>query len=279
VGCGFAPLTVAPTGDRALELISQASPDLVLMDVQLPDWYPGDLCVEIRLAKPAIRIVLVAAADFDPAPTLLQAGISGCVSRDLPLAAWPGLLTYVMSGGTAFNRSVVESLLVATYSAQARQPHLSLGPLQIDLARRLVSYCGRSVRLTPREFALLICLARNTDHAVTFDQLLNEAWGYDANRGSPAQVRLYVARLRNKLISQARAPDFIHTEWGIGYRLQSEVLRRENLQTGQLPPANSNSAGLVGVVIGLVPAIHSLQSGLETGVEWAMLLARSSPIA
>jgi two-component system KDP operon response regulator KdpE len=125
-----------------------------------------------------------------------------------------------------FSRSLFESALAEGWSAQNRQPPVVIGALRIDQAQRLVLYDGRRVLLTPREFSLLTYLARNADQVVTVDQLLNEAWGYDANDGTPAQVRLYVARLRRKLLEDAQTPDFILTERGVGYRLHSETLRR-----------------------------------------------------
>jgi len=223
---GFAPLTIAPSGDTALDLFYQAAPRLVLVDLHLPDCNVIDLCVEMLLAQPAVKVVLLTETATEPPLALLHAGVSGCVHRTLPQKALPGLLLYILSGGTTFSLDVVETALAETWSTQQRQPLMTLGALRIDLSRRLILYGGQRVRLTPREFALLTCLARNIDHVVTFDQLLNEAWGYGENDGTPAQVRLYVARLRRKLLNDAQAPDFILTERGVGYRLHSEALHR-----------------------------------------------------
>jgi two-component system KDP operon response regulator KdpE len=223
---GFAPLTIAPSGDSALDLFYQVSPRLVLIDLHLPDCNVVDLCVEILLAQPAVKVVLMTESEAELPVAALHAGVSGCINRQLPLTAWPGLLLYIMSGGMAFNHSVVETVLAEAWSAQKRQPMVTIGSLRIDLARRLVVYGGRRIQLTPREFALLTCLARNMDRVVTFDQLLNEAWGYDADDGTPAQVRLYIARLRQKMLGEAQTPDFIHSERGIGYRLLGGALRR-----------------------------------------------------
>jgi two-component system KDP operon response regulator KdpE len=69
---------------------------------------------------------------------------------------------------------------------------------------------------------LLACLARNTGRVVTFDQLLNDAWGYDSEAGTESQVRMFVTRLRRKLVDDPQSPDFIVTERGVGYRLRSQ---------------------------------------------------------
>jgi DNA-binding response OmpR family regulator len=231
---GFAPLTVASTGKSALDLFYQVSPRLVLVDLCISDCNAIDLCVEMLQVQPATKIALIAENDSDLPPLAYQVGISACVSRELPFAAWPGLLVYILSGGMAFSRRAVDNLLAEAWTAQERQPHLTIGPLRLDLNRRRVLYDGRRIDLTPREFALLACLARNTDRAVTFDQLLNEAWGYTADDGTPSQVRLYIARLRRKLVEDVQAEDFIVTERGIGYRLHSSALRQANVRTDTL---------------------------------------------
>jgi DNA-binding response OmpR family regulator len=237
---GFAALTIAQSSDKALDLFHQAPPRLVLLDLQAPNCNAVDLCVEMLLAHPLVKIVLVSESTVEPPLAALHAGVSGCINRDVPAAAWPGLLTYVLNGGMAFNHSLMESILAEVWSAQKRQPLMAVGPLRIDLARRMVVYAGRRIPLTPREFALLTCLTRNTDRVVTFDQLLNEAWGYDADDGTPAQVRLYVARLRRKLTDVAQTPDFILTERGVGYRLHSSALHRATP-----PPAHFSRQGYV----------------------------------
>lgn len=235
---GFAPLTVVPTSDAALDLFYRVCPRLVLVDLHLPDHDVIDLCTEMLLAQPAIKVVLVAKPEAEPPLAALHAGISGCIKRDLPLTAWPGLLTYILGGGRVFHRGVFEAALAAAKSAQEGVPMMTVGPLQIDLAQHQVLYGGRRVLVTPREFALLACLVRNLDRAVPIDQLLNEAWGYDANTGTPAQVRVFIARLRRKLLEGVQAPDFILTERGVGYRLHSEVLRKANIRAERrmLPP-------------------------------------------
>jgi DNA-binding response OmpR family regulator len=228
---GFAPLTIAPTGESALELLRTACPRLVLVDQRLPDWNGLELCVELLQLQPLFKVVLVNDEEGGAPLTALQAGLAGCVARDLPLASWSGLLLYILNGGLAFQRTMIDSVLSEAWSAQKRQALIRIGHLQIDLARRLVVYAGRRIQLTPREFALFACLARNKDLVVPFEQFLTEVWGYEADDGTQAQVRLYVARLRQKLIDAIQLPDCILTERGIGYRLHSAALHRLNLQT------------------------------------------------
>jgi two-component system, OmpR family, KDP operon response regulator KdpE len=231
---GFAPLTIAPTGKSAFEFFQQTPPRLLLIDEQLADYDVLDLCTDVLAAHPMVKIIVVTAGDTAPPLSALQVGIAGCIPRDLPLAAWPGLLLYILNGGTAFNYNMMRSMLNEVRTAQKRHPLVTIGSLRIDLGRRVVLCAGRQVHLTPLEFALLACLTRNTDHVVTFDQCLNEVWGYKSDDGTPAQVRLYVARLRRKLIDAGQTPDLILTERGVGYRLHSGALHRTPAVSSQL---------------------------------------------
>jgi DNA-binding response OmpR family regulator len=222
---GFAPLLVAETGAHAIDLFYEVAPHLVLLDLSLADCNSIDLCSEMLHTQPGVKIILVADDAEQLALVALHVGVAGCIDRNFPLAEWPGVLAYVLNGGVVFSRGTIEVLLAQTRAMQKREPMISIGPLRIDLARRLVLYAGRHVQLTPREFTLLVCLARRMDHVVTTDQLLNEAWGYNAEDGTSAQVRLYITRLRRKLTDDAHTPDFILNERGVGYRLHSGVLR------------------------------------------------------
>lgn len=235
---GFAPLLMTASGDSALDRFYQNSPRLVLLDQHLADYNAIDLCIEMITAQPSVKIVLVAESDDQLPLAALHAGVAGCINYNFPVAEWAGVLTYVLNGGMAFNRNTVAALLTQAWTPQKRDPVISVGPLRIDLVRHLVIIAGRRIQLTPREFELLVCLARNIDRVVTFDQLLNEAWGYHNNDGTPAQVRLYIARLRGKLMGESKSPDFILTERGIGYRLYSEALRRGSLYPPPLAPIN-----------------------------------------
>jgi DNA-binding response OmpR family regulator len=130
-------------------------------------------------------------------------------------------LVYVYRGGAVFSQAVVEEVLAGARLAKTEAAVVTIGPLVIDVACRRVTLSGQHIFLTPREFALLACLARNVGRVVTFDQLLNEAWEYNSEIGTPSQVRLYITRLRRKLGDEPDSSGFIITERGIGYRLCS----------------------------------------------------------
>lgn len=225
---GFAPIMVAQTPSSALQLLEQVSPRLALIDLQLPDCNVIDLCRAMLAVQPQMKIVLMAEANSTLPPTALEAGVVGCLYRDLPIAAWPGLLAYIDKGGMAFRRSFIEDLLAQGENGQNGCALVKIGQLHIDFQQQLVLYDGLRIQLTPREFSLLTCLVRRRDQIVTFDEILADAWGYDPDLGDAAQVRLYVARLRNKLREGTARPNFIITQRGIGYRLQTGILSQAN---------------------------------------------------
>jgi two-component system KDP operon response regulator KdpE len=205
----------------ALSLCYEAQPDLVVLEARLPDAEGLTLCRMIQVSSPTTKVVLVT-NDASLQMTALQVGATGCISRDFPLSKWSTLLNYVNRGGAIFSQATIDEVLVQSSSVKTETHTVSVGTLTVDLSRRRVTLAGRGLHLTPREFALLACLAQNVGQAVTFDQLLNEAWGYDEEMGTEAQVRLYITRLRRKLGDDSQTFDFIISERGIGYRLCSQ---------------------------------------------------------
>lgn len=227
---GFAPLTIAPTGESALHLVQLTTPRLTLVDLRLADCNPLELCRRMLALQPTAKVLLVGDSVTPMPHAAVQAGVAGYVDRNLSPSAWVGLLSYILSGGTTFSRSVVEGVIAEAEHGQRHRgnfrSHVTIGQLVLDPSQRRTHYGEYAISLTPREFSLLLCLARNADHVVTFDQLLSDAWGYDEGHGTPAQVRLYVARLRQKLLADSVMPDCIVTERGLGYRLLSAPLQR-----------------------------------------------------
>lgn len=206
----------------ALRLFRQVNPDLVIIDASLPDADGLALGQLMQTLRPTVKIVLTATDDPSLQLAALHANASGCINRDLPVAEWVSLLTYIVNeGGVVFSQAVVEQVLVGAWLAKGSAVTVTVGPLVINIASRQVTLFEQPLFLTSREFALLACLARNVGRVVTFEQLLNEAWGYDAESGTPAQVRLYITRLRRKLGDDPDSPGYIITERGVGYRLRS----------------------------------------------------------
>jgi DNA-binding response OmpR family regulator len=218
---GFEWVSQAADMITALSLFDEACPDLVVSEAELPDTDSLALCQMIQTLNPTVKVVLVA-NDASMQMAALQAGAAGCINRDFPLFEWPSLLCYVNRGGAIFSQTVVDEVLARASRTKIEAPPISVGPLLVDMICRRVTLSGRRVNLTPREFALLACLARHVGRVVTFDQLLNEAWGYDSEMGTEAQVRMYITRLRRRLADDPQSPDFIVSERGVGYRLRNQ---------------------------------------------------------
>lgn len=110
-----------------------------------------------------------------------------------------------------------------------------VGDLEIDLAAQRVSFCGHRVRLSPVEFRLLACLAKRVGQMVNHAAILEEVWGWEAERGALAQVKSYIGRVRRKIEPDLRNPQYIISIPRQGYRLRNqrqwETDRREDVRS------------------------------------------------
>lgn len=249
---------VGAVGDAAsaLTLFRVVCPELVIIEAQLPDAEGLPLGQLIQTMHPTVKVVLVAADDASCPPTAIQNNVAGCINRDYPLHEWASLLTYIHSGGAVFSQSIIEEALVGAWLAKSEMPAVVVGPLMIDVIRRQVTLSGQRVNLTPREFALLACLACNVGRVVTFDQLLDEAWGYDSEMGTSVQVRMYITRLRRKLVDDPAAPDLIVSERGVGYRLRNQAQWQQKAKRNGSP--NLSSLRLSQLGSGVIVSLQSL---------------------
>ena len=180
-------------------------PDLLIVDLGLPDGDGIDVIRRVRTWSPVPIIVLSARTMEEQKVAALDAGADDFVSK--PFGS-PELLARVRA---ALRRSVRPAVL----------EKLSIGGAQVDLARRTASSNGQELHLTPLEYRVLECLARNSGMIVTQRQLLREAWGPDRS-GDTRSLRVCVRNLRAKLEPDPTRPKHIVTEAGLGYRLRVE---------------------------------------------------------
>lgn len=226
---GFELVGKVADAASAVTLLRHTKADLVILEARLPDVDGLILCQLIQVLHPKVSVVLTAKDHASLQLAALQANASGCINRDLPLAEWVNLLAYINKGGLVFSQAVVEETLAGASLAKTGVAPVIIGPLVIDVAGRLVKLSGQRLNLTPREFSVLACLARNVGRVVTFDQLLDEAWGYDEEMGTEVQVRVYIGRLRRKLVGNHQPSDFIVSERGVGYRLLNQRQWHQNV--------------------------------------------------
>lgn len=179
-------------------------PDLIMVDLGLPDRDGLSLIREIRSFSPMPILVLSARTMETDKIAALDAGADDYVAK--PFSA-PELLARVRA---ALRRNARGS---------DRLPRLRLGKVTVDLTTRTAQGREGALHLTPLEFRVMDCLARNAGIIVTQAQLIREVWGPD-RLGDTRGLRSYIKMLRQKLEPDPRQPRYLITEAGVGYRLQ-----------------------------------------------------------
>lgn len=205
LGEGGYRLKEVTTAAQALEALVSEPPDLVLLDLGLPDRDGIELLRELRGWSQVPVIVVSAREREHDKVAALDAGADDYLSKpfgvgELRARMRVALRHAAVSGGPA-GAAVFEA-----------------GELRVDLAARLVTVAGREVHLTPHEFGLLALLVKHAGKVVTHRQLLHEVWGPEYGSENH-YVRVYMAQLRRKLEADPARPRHIRTEPGIGYRL------------------------------------------------------------
>ncbi len=196
----------AETAARGLIEARAHRPDLAIIDLGLPDRDGLSLIREIRRFSPIPILVLSARTMEVDKIAALDAGADDYVAK--PFSA-PEMLARVRAS------------LRRNARGGEQLPLLRLGPVTVDLTRRSAQGPDGPLHLTPLEFRVIDCLARNVGMIVTQTQLIREAWGPD-RLGDSRGLRSYIKMLRQKLEPDPRQPRYLITEAGIGYRLHSD---------------------------------------------------------
>jgi two-component system, OmpR family, KDP operon response regulator KdpE len=202
-------VVTAATGSEALRTISTQAPDIVLLDLGLPDMDGKDVIRKLR-AWSSTPIIVLSARDRETEKIeALDLGADDYVNK-------PFSIGELMARMRAALRHAPDAI--------AASPRLQAGPIVIDLSAHTVSVFGHSVRLTPKEFELLAVLVRHAGRVMTHRQLLTAVWG-PAHTDDLQYLRVFIGQLREKLGPLPEGcPELIRNEPGIGYRLQIEPL-------------------------------------------------------
>jgi two-component system KDP operon response regulator KdpE len=199
-------VVTAATGRQALDVLARAHPDVVILDLGLPDLDGIDVLHGIRGWNPVPVVVLSARTTSDEKVDALDAGADDYVTKPFEMNELLARLRAAVRRSTASGASDAPSVVEA-------------GTFTLDLAAGVVTRDGRQVRLTPTEYHLLEVLARHVGRLVPQQQLLREVWGPGYEKETH-YLRVYVGQLRRKLEPDPTAPRHLITEPGIGYRLE-----------------------------------------------------------
>jgi two-component system response regulator RegX3 len=197
---------VAATAAEALELAARIEPDLVLLDVMLPDGSGFDVCRELRQRSQVPIIMLTARGEEADRVVGLELGADDYVVK--PFSA---------REVTARIRAVLRR---ADSPAQPDEKPIEVGELRLDPAKREVTKDGEVLELSRKEFELLQLLMSSAGSVVTRERAIDEVW--DTNWfGSTKTLDVHVSGLRRKLGDDSSEPRFLHTVRGVGFRFSS----------------------------------------------------------
>lgn len=193
----------ADTGAEALRQAALMKPDLVVLDLGLPDMDGKEVLEHLRRTS-AVPIIILSARDREAEKVAaLDLGADDFVNKPF---------------GMAELMARIRATLRHRIFAAGETPVLAIDGLEIDVLKHRVTRDGVEVKLTPREFDLLAFLVRHAGKVVTHQQILASVWGA-GHREDTQYLRVYVRQLRAKLEPDPSAPALIITEPGIGYRL------------------------------------------------------------
>jgi two-component system KDP operon response regulator KdpE len=203
----------AENGSEGIKNATMRPPDLIILDLALPDVDGSEVLARLRSWSNVPVIVLSVRSNEDEKVKLLQLGADDYVVKPF------GMAELLARSRAAIRRHTRN---------QSGDPVVSLGRLSVDLANRSVFVDGERLSLTRKEFRLLQILAQHAGNVVTHSQLLNEIWGTGHDQDSH-YLRIFVRKLRQKIEVDPTKPKLLLTELGVGYRLSTD----ESVKTTQ----------------------------------------------
>lgn len=202
---GYSAVAVE-SGEDALHEIAAASPDLVLLDLGLPDINGLDVLKQVRSRSFLPMIIVSGLSRERDKVTALEAGADDYLAKPFS----PDELI-----------ARIGALLRRVDWTPQPETKLVVRQLELDIPRRQAKIRGQDLRLTPIEYGILITLMRSAGQLVTHDDLLRGVWG-ESYEGDYSVLRVNISRLRQKIEQNARHPSYIMTVPGQGYRMPSE---------------------------------------------------------
>jgi len=200
-------VVTASNGRDGLKKSYQVRPDLVILDIMMPDMDGWATCSRLRELSNVPIIMLTARNMKGDVVKGLEVGADDYLTKPFSSSELSARIQAVLRRSNTSNNG----------SNHSRPSFYSNGYLSIDSARRIVTVRGKRIDLTPTEFKLLSCMVRNEGRVLPHRYLLTEVWGPEY-ADEVDYVKLYVRYLRLKLEENPSDPAYILTEWGVGYR-------------------------------------------------------------
>ena len=187
-------VVTASTGGEGLSLIKSRCPDIILLDLGLPDMDGLDVISSVRSWSLCPIIVLSArTTDNDKVSSL-----------DL--------------GADDYRTSLRHSNRVVTNDSVSEKPYAALG-LKIDFMKRIITRNGEPIHLTPVEYKIVAYIAKNSGKVITYSSILKNVWGPNMDENDNKILRVNMANIRRKIEPNPAEPTYILTELGVGYRM------------------------------------------------------------
>ncbi len=200
-------VTTASRAQEGLTLAAANPPDVIILDLGLPDMDGIEVCARLREWTP-VPIIVLSVRDSE---------------RDKVAALDKGADDYLTKpfGIEELLARIRVALRHSTQAMGSKEVVVTAGPLAVDLARHVVTRSGVDVKLTATEFKLLAYLAANAGRVLTHHNILAHVWG-EAEADDVEYLRVYMRQLRKKLEDDPKHPRYLITESGIGYRFMAE---------------------------------------------------------
>jgi len=199
----------AGCGEQALQRASETPPDLVLLDLGLPDMDGVEVLRQLRRDRPNLPVVILSVRDDERGKVAaLEAGADDYVTKPFSMAELIARLRNALRHGLQQEGTV---------------PLFTSGDLTIDLVRRQIFRSSEELRLSPREWDILRMLVRYAGRVLTHQTIMKQLWG---PTGDVQQLRVYIRQIRQKIEPDPERPRHLLTETGVGYRLMDRSASR-----------------------------------------------------
>jgi two-component system, OmpR family, KDP operon response regulator KdpE len=194
----------ASSGKAALELLGEQPPDLIILDLGLPDMQGHELLHTMRARNDSVPIVVLSSRDDEAGKVqALDSGADDYVTKPF------GMDELLARMRTALRHQL---------QTHGERPVFRVGELSVDLVRRIVKVRDKEIKLSPKEYELLRILVQHAGKVLTHKFLLHRLW---SDLTDAQYLRVYVRQLRQKIEVDPERPHYILTETGVGYRLRA----------------------------------------------------------